>query len=339
MITEYEKYKCIRPKILNVYGTKAGAHDRMPFATPCGKCLYCRQQKASEWNRRLELEYLDHKTSSFLTLTYKETNPFTDYDNFAKSRELTYTDIQTFMKRARRHIEYKYEGQKFKFFCSGEYGKRNTQRAHWHLLIFGLTGEQTAEIAKLWEYGITDEKEVEGIDGVSRYVSSYVLDKIDLSPDEYEKKYKRKAPFHRGSQGLGLKQALENFTLPALMSFKEFQDFSHIVWKGQRVKFCRYLRNKIADKLGILEELKRTGIEKMQDYMKETISLYQWYGNKASADTRLKIIRPAGTINIVTPEMLTTISNAWDFRHRRKFENAEKKFNLYLLDKLTKACI
>lgn len=75
------------------------------------------------WTVRLLLEAQSHKSASFITLTYAETN---------LPQELEYRDIQLFLKRLRKSLR-----KPIRFFCTGEYGTR-TKRPHWHMMIFNM---------------------------------------------------------------------------------------------------------------------------------------------------------------------------------------------------------
>lgn len=322
--SEFQNYKCIKPVIINTF--------KEPIAVSCGKCLYCKQQKASEWTTRLELEYLNHEKSSFITLTYSEDNPIW------KTRDLYYKDIQLFMKRLRKFLG----NQHIKFFCAGEYGTKGTNRAHWHLIIFNL--EITTEIQEIikqkWGMGIVDCKTIEGIEGVAKYVSSYVLNKIEETNEQYQLQWGRKPPFHKGSQGLGLNQALKRFLESASESWKEFKDLSHIVYNGKRLKICRYLSQKITQALNINEEVKAITIQKLKDYMNDTIEIFKYFTNFKNLP-KIKLLQQVtheGYYRQQNANMLI-ISHAWHYRHNRKYEQMKAKFNLYKLDKEIKNAI
>ena len=335
-----------------------------PIAVPCGKCLYCRQQKASEWTRRLQLEYLNHEHSSFITLTYKED---LDYESelFKHSRELYYRDIQLFMKKLRKQLYQKFDIYQLKFFCAGEYGTQYTKRAHWHLLIFGLemTNDINEIIEKCWENGISYNEPINNAEGVAKYVSAYVLDKIDTNPDEYEKINKRKAPFHRGSKGLGLEKATELYLKAVTESWTKFKDLQHIIHNGKQIRLCRYLKNKLCEKAGILQEVKEAGIEKMQEYLKETIAIFKQFSTGEITTktnlTRFTWIKKAWEIycknkwyaeyidktcdlgGLCNRDLgnLEIISQAWQYRHKTKFKHMKEKFEMWKLDKELKKAI
>ena len=328
---EFQKFGCKTPYLKYENG------KYYPF--PCNQCIYCRQQKANAWRLRLELEFTDWEKSSFLTLTYKELNPFDE--NFKKSRSLDYTDCQYFMKKARQHIKRKMNDKKIKFFVAGEYGKQSTQRAHWHYLIFGLDGNETEEIAKKWDFGINDTQEVCGIEGVARYVSSYVLDKIDLNTNEYYEKHKRTPPLHRGSQGLGLNSAMRYFLKDFKTQWEHYMKTGEklpLVWQGREVFLPRYLRNKICETHGILEEVKQDGLNKLGEKIEDAVYLWKTLGTgEIHKDTpKGKYDKPYTYKDGYTYEIMR---EAWNFVYGVKIRNKEKKFKQYELDKLMKSVI
>ena len=324
--TELQRYGCEIPYL------KFEKGKYYPF--PCGKCLYCRQQKANAWRLRLELEFTSWEVASFLTCTYKELSPF-DKD-FEKSRNLDYKDCQNFMKRARKLIN-----KKFKFFVAGEYGKNGTRRAHWHYLIFGLNADETAKIAEKWGWGITDTQEVSGIDGVARYVSSYVLDKVDLNTQEYYDKHNQKPPFHRGSLGLGLESAILYFGNAYKNQWEHYKKTGiklPIVWQGREVYLPRYLRNKICEIYEILDEVKAEGLANINGKLNDCVRAWKTFGSgELRKDTpKGKYDKPYS----FNPEYdYDIMRESWRFIHEQKINSKKEKFLKFLLDKETKSVI
>lgn len=92
-----------------------------PFEVGCGHCLECINLHKQVWVARLELEKGAHERSSFLTLTYRETDG-----------DLHKEDLQLFLKRLRRMLE----PRKIRFYACGEYGSKG-RRPHFHVIIFG----------------------------------------------------------------------------------------------------------------------------------------------------------------------------------------------------------
>lgn len=98
---------------------------------PCGKCRLCKQEKVDQWMTRCICE----STTSpypplFITLTYDRKHY--PADGVSKS------DIQLFLKRLRRRVEYNL-GVKtnLRYFLVSEYGKK-THRGHYHMLLWNM---------------------------------------------------------------------------------------------------------------------------------------------------------------------------------------------------------
>lgn len=96
---------------------------------PCGNCLACRANNASQWATRVmhESEYCE--TACFVTLTYSPENVPRDY-------ALKKSDLQKFIKRLRITLEREKLGRIRAFLACGEYGKKRG-RPHYHILILG----------------------------------------------------------------------------------------------------------------------------------------------------------------------------------------------------------
>lgn len=119
------------------------------FKLPCGKCVGCRSARAQAWAIRCVHESKCHDVSSFVTLTYDDSNC---------PMSLDYKHFQRFMYRVRKKFG------PVRFFACGEYGDL-TNRPHFHALLFGLTfrdgvacGEDlysSATLSKLWPYGFS----------------------------------------------------------------------------------------------------------------------------------------------------------------------------------------
>lgn len=138
-----------------------GPGTRSELKIPCGICFGCRMEYAEMWSIRCQHEAKLYDSNLFVTLTYDE-------ENIPWHRSLELDHIQRFMKRLRK----RYEGdisipetggtRPIRYYIAGEYGEE-TDRPHWHLLLFNLRlpdyhGEQRARELKslrdLWPYGI-----------------------------------------------------------------------------------------------------------------------------------------------------------------------------------------
>ncbi len=198
---------------LNIYGSLEAAHfymERAHLPVDCGKCKACLLRKRSEMSTRLQHERSCHEECCFITLTYNDSSlPKTDMrswkdgvmlergDFWGKSTLLP-SDVQKFIKRLRRHLEYKptrivdnrdHVTKPIRYFAVGEYGTKS-RRPHYHIIIFGwrpsdmkvheLRGNyavcRSAQVEKLWKYGFSTVCDVTG--GVVKYCARYVTKKF-----------------------------------------------------------------------------------------------------------------------------------------------------------------
>lgn len=181
----------------------------------CGRCLSCRLKKRRDMTTRLNNELsMFGDDCCFITLTYDDEHiPTTcirsikDADKMIERgstslpvETLLPSDVQKFIKRLRRHLEYQPLTDKYKkgrdhvknsirYFAVGEYGGK-TARPHYHILIFGWKPSdmeffsyrnknvvyRSKQIEKLWKYGFSTVQPC-GL-GVARYVSRYVTKKF-----------------------------------------------------------------------------------------------------------------------------------------------------------------
>lgn len=190
--------------------------EKHSVSVPCGKCAACQIRKRKDWTTRLSNEaefYGDN--CCFVTLTYDDDNiPVTCFNPVKGDRPkmidrgagelplftLLPSDVQKFIKRLRRHLEYvpksankrlgrDHVESSIRYYAVGEYGGR-FGRPHYHLMIFGWKPSdmvfhsirnghliyRSAQIEKLWRYGFSTVEPVEG--GVARYCSRYVTKKF-----------------------------------------------------------------------------------------------------------------------------------------------------------------
>lgn len=161
---------------------------------PCGKCAACQIQKRKDMSVRLAHEASQHEECCFITLTYDEDNVPLTKEGY---KTLLPSDVQKFMKRLRRHLEYvpkKSRGvrdhvSKVRYFAVGEYGGK-THRPHYHLIIFGWKPSdaepfkthngkpvyRSRQIEKLWPFGFSSFSEVNPY--VAKYCARYVTKKF-----------------------------------------------------------------------------------------------------------------------------------------------------------------
>ena len=188
--------------------------DANAVAVPCGKCMACRIRKRRDQATRLVHESSVHGDDCcFVTLTYNDDNvPVTDKSTLDSDfkvvdrgvgklplQTLLVSDVQRFVKRLRRHLEYVPKSASrrvgrdhlttpIRYFVVGEYGSKY-RRPHYHLMIFGwrpsdmtfwerLHGHaiyRSAQVEKLWTHGFSTVAPVTG--AVARYCARYVTKK------------------------------------------------------------------------------------------------------------------------------------------------------------------
>lgn len=143
---------------------------------PCGKCVECLSQKASEWSYRVMREFDFYgRVGCVLSLTYD--NVHVPLDGSVNRR-----DLQLFLKRLRKYIE----PVKIRYFGCGEYGTLNC-RPHYHLVVIGWRPDdlvfvkrskkntilyRSKTVEKLWSQGICAVADVTA-DSV-RYSAKYL---------------------------------------------------------------------------------------------------------------------------------------------------------------------
>ena len=106
---------------------------------PCGNCLGCRTNYAQTWALRCQLEYHQHEAAIFATLTY---------DDDHKPLTLNKQHLSGYIRRVRKILG----ARSTRFFASGEYGE-NTQRPHYHAILYGPSQLQAPQLEKAWEQG------------------------------------------------------------------------------------------------------------------------------------------------------------------------------------------
>lgn len=159
---------------------------------PCGQCLSCRINKVRRWTFRLLLEYLSHKNSIWVTLTYNDQfvpNIYIDkegqiFEGNQGQKTLHPDHMRLFIMRLRKQLG----TQKIRYFYCGEYGDQ-TKRPHYHLCIFGMDIKQKNLLTMCW----TDPKSKISMGHISvdyltpqniRYTCGYALKKLTKKGDE-----------------------------------------------------------------------------------------------------------------------------------------------------------
>lgn len=223
----------------------------------CGKCYECLVRRRTDWTNRIALEAEYNPPAVFLTLTYAP--EFCDGNLHYKSH------IVSFIRNVRRLVD------KFTYCVCGEYGG-NTQRPHYHFIIFGLDIGTVDDIClKYWPYGHWDIGNL--LFGGAKYVAKYhILAKMGALPhfmlpedpdfylkskrDYFDDKYDLYcdfsdvplspdlAPeFFNTSKGIGKSFLADKQEVEKLQN--RVSDKMTVM--GQLVSIPRYIRNKIYD--------------------------------------------------------------------------------------------
>ena len=287
---------------------------------PCNKCVLCRARRGRQWSHRLALESTDWSSVCHLTLTYAPRLS----DNH--DMEFHYSDVQLFMKRFRKFLD-SIGYSKIKFFCAGERGENGTQRVHYHVLLFGIDKSFRDVIAQKWDNGFIKLRQVENSRGMRKcaaYVSQYVLKKIG----------DRKDGIQHCSRGIGLRAAIRLFKETFLAHYQEFGDFQPVVWQGEVLRLDRYIKTKIAELLGISEELKSRWKAKTQEFLEEILTTYETFSTNVFRPLypRYSLVGPYGTEAVI--DWTNTVDYFLYFDYLRHIQSAvefvgKSKFDTY----------
>lgn len=147
-------------------------------------------------------ESFSHEDNCFITLTYNDFNiPKSPSANFT----LVKKDFQDYIKRVRASIQYDKKDIKLKYYAVGEYGE-NTNRPHYHAVIFGLGLDHIKYLEDAWSYGFVKVGSLTY--DSARYVAGYVQKKL------YGKEARQygdcQPPFSLMSKGIGKEFVREN---------------------------------------------------------------------------------------------------------------------------------
>lgn len=190
-----------------------------PVYRPCGECAICRRNALMLVQSRANYEFLKHKYSAFLTLTYDENHlnfqsqPFGEnirvgLPSTNKSHIVKFLD--NFRHYVKNHSNLKNVDPNFSYIYCTEYGGLSA-RPHAHLVLFGVDFPIAKVISsKLWKFGFVDCRPVSS--GTVRYVCKYINKgaKGKFADAQYFDKGVEK-PVVKWSKGFGSGLFRENF--------------------------------------------------------------------------------------------------------------------------------
>lgn len=255
--------------------------DQYNMIVPCGKCLACRIKKRQEWAMRMMHERESWQDSLFLTLTYSDF-----YLPFGRVGlpTLRKDHLQKFFKRLRHHLRVmyyvynscrrkpnkRYMQYPIRYFACGEYGD-NTQRPHYHAIMFGLSqfNVDREVIKHCWPYcdwnnSYIERKSFGSAEADSmRYVSQYIDKKYDNDySDEVYSDLGREPVFKLASNGIGRDWCI--------IHESQIADNMSLTFNGKTVSLPRYYINL----LGLdISDLKKAAAERNEEVMASIIGL------------------------------------------------------------------
>lgn len=150
---------CLHPICIRAPELKIGLRVRQVYTlVPCGKCPDCLKKRQQDWSIRIQKEtdncLKNGGSAYFITITYDD-----EHLNYGSDDRPTLypPDVQVFLKRLRRQLEYKYE-IKMRFFLCGEYGD-SFDRPHYHFCFWSdrfISSEDLRPLVESsWPYGLT----------------------------------------------------------------------------------------------------------------------------------------------------------------------------------------
>lgn len=135
----------------------------------CGQCLPCRINRRRLWTHRIILEASKHENNTFITLTYSP-------EHYPDSGSLEPGHARDFLKRLRKTVH----PLRLRYYLVGEYGDQ-TQRAHYHLAIFGIGPEFQPVIESSWGLGMVHCGTI--TQASAGYLAGYVTKKLTKADD------------------------------------------------------------------------------------------------------------------------------------------------------------
>lgn len=211
---------------------------------PCGMCMPCRIDRRRTWVARMILERAEHRTASFVTLTYSDENlP----ENLCVSKD----ELQRFFKRLRKAIY----PRALRYFACGEYGDKS-QRPHYHAIIFGVGPEEGKVVEAAWEKGFVYMGEAEP--STMSYCGGYVTKKMTKKGDPRLQGRNPEFALMSRMPALGAKyvdalvKAYETDRGRVALQVNGWVA-GDIILEGKRYKLSRTLKEKLIKELGLTE--------------------------------------------------------------------------------------
>lgn len=228
---------------------------------PCGKCAGCIRSYRQVWVTRAVLESYcyDASRNFFVTLTYSD--EFCPSDNSLQKR-----DFQLFIKRLRKQCG------SLRYFGVGEYGKKS-MRPHYHAIIYGFAGT-SEDIQRCWSKGFTFTGSV--TPGSCAYVAKYITKRYDQVWREKLESQGLAPEFSLMSRKPGLGFPFVEEIVNGLSKSNITSVPAVLRINGRFMVLGRYLRQKIAEMIGITDEQKQAKVEALREELRNMLS--DFYG-------------------------------------------------------------
>lgn len=200
------------------------------ITVPCGKCGACKHNRRIDWSYRLAKEAKEAMNASFLTLTYNDENLPRNQFGLPSLRK---RDLQLFTKRIRK-LNSKVWDKQLRYYSVGEYGTQ-TQRPHYHSVMFNLHPSVWPKLADTWTHGNTRRDQVN--DARIHYVTKYHMN----YDKDHSAQLSREAEFATMSRrpGIGATHVQD------IEEVARSNDQLYVINNGFKQRMPRYYRDKI----------------------------------------------------------------------------------------------
>ena len=248
--------KCVSPLSIK---DPAGTTGAVRFVVDCGRCGSCLHNRRVDWSFRLKEELRAAISAWFVTLTYAPENLPINND----VQTLNKRDVQLFIKRVRKDHQKKnsrllrsLKMPPIRYYAVGEYGT-NTDRPHYHLLIFNMHLETASRLDAFWPLGQIQMGTVQdaGIHYVTKYHVNYKSkqDIVDeLTGEVVPMSDVRQAEFALMSKGIGRSY------MDRIGTWHKDNKAAYVMNNGFKQRMPRYYRkNMRADQLHVMTEEER----------------------------------------------------------------------------------
>ncbi|WGL31033.1 replication initiator protein [Dipodfec virus UOA04_Rod_661] len=239
---------CLFPsKILNPrFKKNPNINPALKYVTAkCGTCIECRQQRAREWQQRLEQENAANEKLQRAFITFTVTNQVAleygiDYEKQSlhekdqEYKEKLYELENKMMKDLVRKWRLKCEkaGLKKRQFLITEHGDGFTERIHMHGIIWS---NKVNEVVEKWTWGIADKGDFR--DSTIPYLVKYMY-KEQTGHETYRS-------IILATPGIGNAYVKKQSTHLRHRWRNEKTTYTYILKNGRKVALCEYYMKKI----------------------------------------------------------------------------------------------